>query len=170
MRAFCLTRRVFQRVASGGRFHVLDLLRGLPEEQIWANCGPKNGDHGRPECRTCGKRRYEKAARHFPPRNMHDHDGPKIGKQAERQPLKNGDVARILNEDLEHHAQNTREHDIQEMRPPNQQAQGIAHRSEIGANVNRVRDKEETDDGVQQPSGIMIYRQFRARSYARSCR
>ena len=41
------------------------------------------------------------------------------------------------------------------MRPPNQQAQGIAHRSEIGSNVNRVRDKEEADDGVQQPSGIM---------------
>ena len=93
-------------------FHVLDFLRGLPEEQIRANCGPKNGDHGRPECRTCGKRGYEKTTRHFPLRNMHDHDGAKIGKQAERQPLKNRNVALIRNKDLEHHAQNAGEHDI----------------------------------------------------------
>jgi hypothetical protein len=39
-----------------------------------------------------------------------------VGKQAERQPLKNRDVALIRNKDL----QSTREHDIQEMRPPNQ--------------------------------------------------
>jgi hypothetical protein len=26
-------------------------------------------------------------SRHFSPRNIHDHDGAKIGKQAERQPL-----------------------------------------------------------------------------------
>jgi hypothetical protein len=52
---------------------------------------------------------YEKAVRHFPPRNIHDHDGTKIGKQAERQPLKNRDVALIWNKDLEYHAENPRE-------------------------------------------------------------
>ena len=42
---------------------------------------------------------------------------PKIGKQAECQPLEYRDVALIRNKDLEHHAQNAREYAIEEMLP-----------------------------------------------------
>jgi hypothetical protein len=56
---------------------------------------------------------------------------------------------------LQHHAENAAERDIQEVWTANQQAHRITHRSEISANVDRVRDKEETDDSIQQGSRVM---------------
>jgi hypothetical protein len=69
------------------------LLARPAKKQIWADSGPKDGDHGRPKCRTCGNRGYKEAPRHLLPRNIYDHDGAKIGKQADCQPFEDRDIA-----------------------------------------------------------------------------
>jgi hypothetical protein len=57
---------------------------------------------------------------------------------------------------LQYRAYAAEQDDIHQSWPADQQSQSIGHRSEIRADIDRICQKEQRDDALEQPVGIVL--------------
>jgi hypothetical protein len=87
---------------------------------------------------------------------MHDQRDRDIGEQRQGQPLQDFDIPLVARKNLQNRASRGEQHDVEPARPANQQAQPIAHRAEIGAEINEIRGEQQHHDRAQQPDRIVL--------------
>ena len=133
---------------------VLGLLARLPEEQEGADRGAEDGDDGGDVIPVEGQR-GDHPGGHIAPRHVGQQNRRDIGQQRQRGPFEDGDVARVLHEDLQPHAQYAEQYDIQQSRPADQQRQRIPHDAEVGGELDGVGDQQQPHPDIEQPGRIV---------------
>jgi hypothetical protein len=133
-----LFRRPGQRASAGTFLRVLDLLLGLPEEQVWADRGAHHGDDRHQIFRLERQRRPSDGPGHLTPCDIHNEGADHVAEQRQTPPFEDGDIACVPGEDLQPGRQHAEQHDIQQCGAADQQLQRRAHRTEIGAQVDQV--------------------------------
>ncbi len=74
---------------------------------------------------------------------MHGEPDADVREKRHAQPLQHRHVAVIRNEDLQQRAADAKRDDVGEQRSADQHAQRRRHRADVGADVDRVGDKQE---------------------------
>ena len=133
---------------------VLHLLRRLPEQQEGRERRAEDGDHRRDPALVRRQARHE-AARHAAPLDAGERGGGEIGEQRERGPFQDGDIARVAQEHLHPDAERGEEHDVEEARPADEEAQRVAHGAEIGAQRDGVGEQDQEHAAPQQRARIV---------------
>src|SRR5579884_454615 len=121
---------------------VFCFLGGLPEKQIWTDRCAKHGDDGDNVILLPGKLRDQCSVCDFTPRHLYDQCRCNICQQGQGGPFEYPGVALITGKDFECRAAESKEDDIKSPRATNQQAQSVAHRSEISAKIDEVGNKQ----------------------------
>jgi len=128
----------------------------LPEEKIRTDGRTEYCDDDGPEGRIARQRWNEKAARRFEPGYLHRNCRAEISEQGEGQPFQERYIAGIGDENLQARAKYAEHENIEERRAADQQAQGICHRSEVGADIDCVRYHQKKHDALQDRIRIML--------------
>ena len=142
--AACRVERERRRAA-----HVLDLLRGLPEEEIGADRRAEDAHHHRRRGGIEREARPDRAKRHLAPGNMDREQHRGVGEQRKGQPLQVGDIAVVGDEHLQ---QQRQEHEEQRHQAPidaGDEFADFSHRRDVGGDVERVGDQQQQHDALQ---------------------
>jgi hypothetical protein len=79
-----------------------------------------------------------------------------IGKQRKREPAQHRGVARVAHEHFEEHRHDREADDANDGRRRDEQSHRRRHRAEIGANVDRVGDQQQSDQRIEQRRRIVL--------------
>ena len=117
--------------------HVFRFLRRLPEEEVRTDRRPENGnDHLRLVRPQRGTGR--EAARQFQPTDADDKKGRYIGEENKGEPFEDGNIARVLEEELHRHACRPEEDDEKRWTATGEKPDDLPHRAEIRSNVDDI--------------------------------
>src|ERR1700692_3647823 len=105
---------------------LLDLLRGLPEKQVRADCCTEYRDDGREVAAIPRQMRKHSPNRHGRPRNLDGEHDADVGKQDKRQPLEDADIASIRDKDLQNERKKREADRVNMRRSTNDQIDGCA--------------------------------------------
>jgi hypothetical protein len=86
---------------------------------------------------------------------MHDESADHIAEQRQASPFQDGDIAGITGENLQPRREHREQHDIEQGGAADHQCQRRAHRPKIGAQVDKVGNKQQQHDAARQPCRIM---------------
>ncbi len=151
-----LLGRALQRPGMRRLLDLLDLLLGLPEEEIGTDRGAQDR-HQRSQIRgRPGDPRDDQAMPDNAPRHVDDERHRDIGEQRHGQPFEHRDIARITRERLEQHRHQPEGGHIEERGAADQQLQPRPHRAEIGAEVDDVGDHHQQHDAGAQAGRVMM--------------
>ena len=132
--------------------HLLDLLRGLPEEQIGADGGAEHGDHHQEIIGIDVRLRPHGRQQRRAPRDLHREGGRDVGEQRQRQEFQDRRIAAIGDEDLQQGRAGGEDQRVLVIEPANDQRQRLRHRGDVGGDVEGVRDDQQSDQRQHQPA------------------
>ena len=141
--------RVRQRAGRRIGIELFDFLRRLPEKKIGADGRAENRDDHRQVFGRQREMRRHRVRRYFAPWNVDRQHQQHIGQQRHCEPLEVAHVASVRQEDLQQQANGAERDRVHMRRTADDEAQGIAHCGDVGGDVDRVGDDEQSDDTVQ---------------------
>ena len=127
--------RALQQRAGMFEVHLLQFLRALPEEEIGADRGAQDGDDGGG---AAGGQAGPQPGHRCAPVHAHRQHHQHIGKQRERQPFQDADIAVITHEDLQPQRQRGKADHERQPRQAGDQPRRFAHGRDVGRDVEDV--------------------------------
>jgi hypothetical protein len=118
----------------------------LPDEKIGRNRRSENRHQRREEGSLPLNLWDQQAFNRFRPRHFDYCQGDDVGKQNERQPFENADVAFVFEKHLREHRNDAEQEHVDDRRPADQQFDGIAHRAQVRRDVDGVCDEKQGNE------------------------
>ena len=146
---FRMGQQIAATVAGRDGLEILDFLGRLPEEQVRADRGPEHRHHHGDGVVIEVQIGKESALNDLLPRHVDREYHRHVREQPQRQPLQVAHVGFITQVDLQTEAGDPEEHRVQVRGSPDQQAQCLAHRGDVGRDVDGVRHQQQAHDAVQ---------------------
>ncbi|OJU14583.1 MAG: hypothetical protein BGN95_04530 [Sphingomonas sp. 66-10] len=135
-------RRIKQRRASA---HILDLLGGLPEEEIGTDRRPEDADDHHRGGAVEADMRQKRLAHCHTPIDMHDEQHGDIGKQRKCQPFQIEDIAMIRHEHLQEERCGNEQRGHEMAIEAEHELGRLPHCGDVGGDVEDVRQEQEQD-------------------------
>ena len=134
----------------GAQLALLRFERGLPEEHVGTDRGAEDRHQHQHVIAIPRHPRQERRSRHLAPRNPNGESGGDISEQHERQRLQVARIRMIRNQDLGGKAADAEHRDVEKLRATDDQPQRIAHRRDVGGDVERIGNEQKPHQSVQQ--------------------
>ena len=141
-----------QRPVALALVHLLDLLGGLPEEQIGADGGAEHGDHHHEIIGVDGRLRPHCGDQRRAPWDVHGEGGRDIGEQRQRQEFQHRRIAAVGQEDLEDGRAGREDQRMLVVEPADHQRERLRHRGDVGGDVEGVGGNEQRDEPHHPPA------------------
>ena len=145
-------RQVAQRLVALALVHLLDLLRGLPEEEIGADGGAEDRDHHHEIIGVDDSLRPHRGEQRRAPRDLHGEGGGDIGKQRQRQEFQHRRVASIGQEHLEQGRAGREDQRMLVVEPADDQRERLRHCGDVGGDVESVGGNQQRHESQHEPA------------------
>ncbi len=132
---------------------LLDLLGGLPEEEIGADRRPQQGHQGGPAVLRLRQGRDERVVEDLPPVGMEEQRRDDVGDEDEGQPLEDPGDLLVPQPDRGHHDEQGEDADEVVGIEAGQHLGGVGHAGEVGGDVEAVRGEQAEGDEDQEGAG-----------------